>query len=54
MKRLSESEDAEIRARSLVGLVRAERERGREDKAEEALAILRESYPDRVAEVTVP
>jgi len=54
LRRLSESGDPEIRGRALVGLVRAERERGRDDKAEEALAVLREEFPDKVSEVTGP
>ena len=37
--------DSELRGRALLGLVRAERERGREGKARQALERLREEYP---------
>lgn len=46
MERLSVSAvGSEVRGRALVGLVRAERERGHEKKAEQALARLRDEYP---------
>lgn len=38
--------DRDVRAGALVLIVRAERERGRDDKASEALATLRSEWPD--------
>lgn len=38
--------DRDVRAGALVVIVRAERERGRDDKAAEALATLRSGWPD--------
>ncbi len=43
--------DGEMRGRALLGLVRAERERGREAKARQALERLREEYPQLAASV---
>jgi thioredoxin-like negative regulator of GroEL len=47
MERLSASAASdEVRGRALVNLVRAERERGRERKAEQALERLRDEHPE--------
>lgn len=52
MKRLSASATTEgNRGKALVALVRAERERGKTAKADEALAQLREEFPDLVSTV---
>ncbi len=46
MERLSVSAaSGEVRGRALVGLIRAERKRGHEKKAQQALARLREEHP---------
>jgi predicted Zn-dependent protease len=51
LRRLSTTATSEqIRGRALATLVRAERERGREARADEALARLREEFPDLVPE----
>ena len=50
MKRLSTTATAEaVRGDALLALVRAERERGKSAKADEALGRLREEFPDLVA-----
>jgi len=47
LERLAETATcAEARGRALVGLVRAERERGREEQAELTLARLRQEFPE--------
>lgn len=52
LKRLSTSATTEgVRGKALVALVRAERERGKNAKADEALALLREEFPDLVPAV---
>jgi thioredoxin-like negative regulator of GroEL len=52
MKRLGTSAAAEgIRGEALVAWVRAERDRGKTAKANEALALLREEFPDLVSAV---
>lgn len=40
------ADDEKILGRALVGLVRAERERGREEEAAAAMELLREKFPD--------
>jgi thioredoxin-like negative regulator of GroEL len=53
LKRLSTSATTKsVRGDALVALVRAERQRGKKDKADEALALLRSEFPERVGEVT--
>jgi thioredoxin-like negative regulator of GroEL len=52
LKRLSTSATTQaVRGKALVALVRAERARGKTAKADEALALLREEFPDLVSAV---
>jgi len=48
-ERLAQSERAEVRGAALVGLVRAERERGRDKQAASALARLSAEFPELAA-----
>jgi len=49
-ERLAEqTEDDQLRGRALYGLLEAQRERGRDKEADEALARLRSDYPDLAA-----
>jgi thioredoxin-like negative regulator of GroEL len=52
LRRLSTSAGSgPVRGQALVALIRAERDRGRDDRAEEALTRLREEFPDLVSDV---
>jgi thioredoxin-like negative regulator of GroEL len=52
LKRLTTSATTKgVRGKALVALVRAERERGKTAKADEALALLSEEFPDLVSAV---
>jgi hypothetical protein len=52
LKRLVTSSTTKaVRGDALIALVRAERQRGKSAKAEEALALLRQEFPERVPEV---
>lgn len=52
LARLSDGASTDdLKARALQGLVLAERSRGHEDRAQAALARLREEYPERAAEL---